>query len=74
MVPEVPLARESISGNGSLTTFVDAKERLFTVSMESVGLTLVTKEAGSGREAGALTRLSLAAVGLQVRVNKLAED
>jgi hypothetical protein len=72
VVPEVPLAGESISGHGTLTSLVDAKERLVTMAMESVGLTLMAKEARSRREAGALARLGLAAVGLQVRVHEFA--
>jgi hypothetical protein len=74
VVTKVPLARESVSVNGTLTTLVNTKERLVTVAVESVGLTLVAEQAGSGREAGTLAGLSLAAVGLQVRVNKLAKS
>jgi hypothetical protein len=47
VVPEVPLAGESISGHGTLTSLVDAKERLVTMAMESVSLTLMAEEARS---------------------------
>lgn len=73
VVAKVPLAGESISGHGTLTSLVDAKERLVTMAMESVSLTLMAEEARSRREAGALARLGLAAVGLQVRVDKFAD-
>lgn len=73
VVSEVPLAGESISGHGTLTSLVDTKERLVTMAMKSVGLTLMAEEASSRREAGALARLSLAAVGLQVRVHEFAD-
>lgn len=72
VVTEVPLARESIAGHGTLTTIIDAKERLLAMAVETVGLTLMTKEAGSGGKSSTLTGLSLAAVGLQVRVNEFA--
>jgi hypothetical protein len=72
VVTQVPLAGESISRNGSLTTLINTKERLVAMTMESVGLTFVAEEASSRGEAGALARLSLAAVGLQVRVHEFA--
>jgi hypothetical protein len=72
VVAQVPLARESVSRNSTLTALINTKERLIAMAVESVGLTLMAEEASSRREAGALARLSLAAVGLQVRVNKFA--
>lgn len=72
MVLEVPLAGESIAGNTALAAFVLAQEGLVAMSVKSVGLALMAKEAGSRREAGALAGKVLAAVWLQVRVDKLA--
>jgi hypothetical protein len=42
------------------------------MAMKTMGFTLVAKKACSGRKSGALASLSLASVGLQVGVNKLA--
>lgn len=72
VVPKVPLARETAAHDRSLTALVHAEERLVAMTMQTVGLALVAKEASSGGEPGALTSLGLASVGLQVRVNKLA--
>lgn len=72
MVTEVPLARESISGDGTLTAIVDAKERLLAMAVETVGLTLMAEEAGSGGKSSTFAGLSLAAIRLQVRVNEFA--
>jgi hypothetical protein len=72
VVPKVPLARETAAENRSFTALVHAEERLVPMAMQAVGFALVAKEAGSGGEPGALTSLSLASVGLQVGVNKLA--
>jgi len=74
VVTQVPLARESISRNGALTALINTKERLVAMTMESVGLTFMAEEASCRREAGALARLSLAAVGLQVRVHEFASS
>lgn len=49
-----------------------AEERLIAMAMKTVSFTLVAKKAGSRGESGALASISLASVGLQVRVNKLA--
>lgn len=72
VVLEVPLAREAISGNVTLTAIIGATERAVAVSVKTVSLALVAEKAGSRREAGTLTSIGLAAVGLQVRVDKLA--
>lgn len=66
VVTQVPLAGESISRNGALTALINTEERLVAMTMKSVGLTFMAEEASSRRESGALARLSLAAVGLQV--------
>jgi hypothetical protein len=70
VVAEVPLAGESISGSGAVATKVAAQERLVTVAVETVGLTLMTEKAGGRRESSTLARLGLAAVGLEVRVDE----
>jgi hypothetical protein len=72
VVPKVPLAGESVSGLGALASLIGAQVWLLTVAVHGMGLTLVTEQASSRREAGILAALDLAAVGLQVRVNKLA--
>lgn len=72
VVPEVPLAGETITGHSTLAAVVHAKERLVTMAMQSVGLTLVTKEASGGGESSSLTGISLAAVGLEMRIHEFA--
>jgi hypothetical protein len=49
-----------------------AEERLIAVAVKTMSFTLVTKKAGSRGESGTLASFSLASVGLQVGVNKLA--
>lgn len=66
MVSQVPLARETVTWNSTFAAFIDAKEGLVAMSMQSVGLTFMTEQASSGGEAGAFTRFSLAAIWLQV--------
>lgn len=72
VVPEVPLSGESVAGNGALAALIGAQVGLLTMAMHRVGLTLMSEEASSGRKAGVLATLNLAAVGLEVGVNKLA--
>ena len=72
VVLEVPLSRESISRQAALATVILAKERLLAVAMESVGLTLMSKKAGSGRETSSLASVGLASIWLEVRVDKFA--
>lgn len=74
VIPEVPLTGKSISRSGTLATVVDTKERLVTMAMEAVSLTLVAEEAGSRRESSTLARISLAAIGLEVRVDEFASQ
>jgi hypothetical protein len=72
MVLEVPLAGEAVSRNTALASFILAQERLVTMTMETMGLTLVAKQASGGREPGTLAGLGLAAVRLQVGVHEFA--
>lgn len=72
VVSEVPLARKTISGDSTLTSFIHAQEGLVTMTMKTVRLTLMTEEAGSRGEASTLAGLGLATVRLQVGVNKFA--
>lgn len=72
VVPEVPVAWEAAARNGTVTSLVAAKVRLVAVAVHGVGLTLVSEQAGSGRESGILAGVNLAAVGLQVGVDKFA--
>jgi hypothetical protein len=43
VVPQIPLAWETMSGNGALTSFVGAQIRLLAVAMHGVGLTLMAE-------------------------------
>lgn len=72
MVPKVPVARESIAGNGPITSLVGAEVGLVPMSMHGVSFPLMPEQAGSGREPGVLARVNLAAVWLEVGVHKLA--
>jgi hypothetical protein len=72
VVLEVPLTGKSVARNTALAAFVLAQEGLVAVSVKSVGLALMAEEAGSRRESGALAGKVLAAVWLQVRVDKFA--
>ena len=72
VIPEVPLAGEAVTWLGALASLISAQVGLLAMAVHGVGLTLMTKKAGSRREAGILAPLNLAAVGLQVRVDELA--
>lgn len=74
MVLQVPLARESISGNGTVTSVICAKVRLVAVTMHRMGFPLMSEEASSRRESSILAGLNLASVRFQVRVNKFARS
>lgn len=63
------MAWEAISGNGAFTTFICAEVRFVAMSMHGVGFTLMTKEAGRGRETGVLTSVDPAPVWLQMGVD-----
>lgn len=73
VVSQVPLAGEAMSGKRAFASLIGAKVGLLSMSMHGVGLTLMTKKASSRRETGVLAPLNLATVGLEVRVNELAE-
>ena len=62
-----------MSGKRAFASLIGAKVGLLSMSMHGVGLTLMTKKASSRRETGVLAPLNLATVGLEVRVNELAE-
>ena len=72
VVPEVPLPGETVAGDGALAALVGAQVRLLPVAVHGVGLTLMAEEAGSRRKPGILAALDLAAVRLEVRVDKFA--
>ena len=72
MVLQVPLAGKSVAGDAALTSIIMAEEGLLTVSMQTVCLTLMAKEARGRGEAGTLACLGLAPVRLQVGVDKFA--
>ena len=48
VITQVPLARKSVSVDGTLTSLINTKERLVTMAVESMSLALVTKQASSG--------------------------
>jgi hypothetical protein len=66
------LPGEAVASDRALAALVGAQIRLLTVAVHGVGLTLVPEEAGSRRKPGILATLNLAAVGLEVGVDKLA--
>lgn len=72
VVAQVPVAREPISWKSAVATLIAAQVGLVSMSMHGVGLTLMSKKAGGGREPGVLARINLATVWLQVRVHELA--
>lgn len=72
VVPEVPLSGEAMASDGALASLICAKVRLLTVSVHGMGLTLMSEKASSRRKPGVLATLNLAAVGLEVGINKLA--
>jgi len=48
VVAKVPVAGEAISLDTSLAAFIAAQERLVSMSVHSMGLTLVAEQAGRG--------------------------
>jgi hypothetical protein len=48
VVEEVPSTGESISRHGSVASFEQAKVRVVTVTVESMGLALVAEQTGIG--------------------------
>ena len=72
VVPEIPMAWKAISGGAALAAFIGTKVGFVAVSVHSVGFTLMTKEAGRGREPGVLTSNNLTFVWLQMGVDKFA--
>jgi len=74
VVIKVPTAGEAISSDTTLAAFVFAKEGLFSMSMHGMGFTLMAEEAGGGGKTVVSTCCGLAAIWLQVRVDKFAES
>lgn len=74
VIPQVPLARETVAGNGALATLIGAEVRLLTMAVHRVGLTLMPEEASSGGKPSVLATLNTAAVGLEVGIHKLAVE
>lgn len=70
VVPQVPVAGEAAARDGAVASLVVAKVGLVTVAVHGVSLALVAEQAGSGGEASVLAGVDLAAVGLQVGVDK----
>jgi hypothetical protein len=72
VILQVPLAGKAVPDDATLTAFIVAKERLVTMAMEAVGLSLVAEKASRGRKPSTFTRICLATIWLQVRVDKFA--
>ena len=72
VVSEVPLARETISWDGTFASVVCAKIGLITVTVHGMCLPFMAQETRSRREPGILASLSLAPVWLEVGVDKFA--
>ncbi len=60
-------------GKGAVAAFVGTKVWLFSVAVHRMGLTFMTQQTSSRREAGILASLVLTPIGLKVRVDELAE-
>jgi hypothetical protein len=50
MVKEIPSSGKSISRDSTFATFKHTKVRIITMSMESVGFTLMAKQTSIGRK------------------------
>lgn len=74
MVEKIPPARESISGNRSITSFKEAKMGVISVAMESMSLPLMSEKASIGRklQLGIQAGRHFAAIWFQVRIQVFA--
>lgn len=72
VIVEVVPPWETIAGLAAITTGVKAKMWPVTMAVHAVRFTLVTEQAGCGRELLLGAGLNLATEWLQVRVNELA--
>ena len=70
VVTEIPLTRKTVALKRALTTLICAQERLCAMTMKAMCFSLVSQTACCGRELGSLTRLYLAAVWFEVRIDK----
>ena len=75
MVKKVPAPGESISGNGSFASWVEAQVWVVSVAVESMGFTLVTEEASIGGKVQVLSSTSshLTSIWLQVGIQVFAD-
>ena len=76
VVKQIPATREAVSGYGSVTSLEQAKVRVVSMAVESVGFPFVTEETRIGGELqlGIHAGGHLAPVGLQVRVQVFAAE
>jgi hypothetical protein len=72
VVTKVPVAWEAITSDAALTTLIGAKEGLITMSMHSVGFTLMSQKAGRGWELKFFAGGYLTFVWLEVGVHEFA--
>jgi hypothetical protein len=72
VITEIPMAGKAISCSAALAALIGTQVWFVAVSMHGVGFTLMTKEAGRGREPGVLAGNNLASIRFQVRVHEFA--
>ncbi len=72
VITQIPVSWKAIAWSASFTTLKCAKERFLSMSVHCMGLTFMAKETCRGRKTSVLTRLDLAAIWFQVRVDKFA--
>jgi len=70
VITEVPVAGKSIPGGAALAALICTEVRFVAMSVHSMCFTLMTEEAGSGRETGVLACNHLATVWFEMGVHK----
>jgi hypothetical protein len=70
VVAEIPLTREAVALKRAFTALICAQEGLGAVTMKAMCFSLVSQTACCGRKLGSFTRLYLAAVWFEVRIDK----
>lgn len=72
VITQIPMPGKAITRDSSFTALKGAKKWFLPVSVHGMGLTLMAKETGSGRETCVLTGMDLTTIWLEVRVDKFA--
>jgi hypothetical protein len=73
MVTEIPVAWKAISCHATFAALICTQVGFVAMPVHSMSFTLVTKEAGRGREPGGLASNDFASIGFQVGVHEFAE-